>query len=58
MGRRNHVLDGSPRPTREGAILRGQGHPTVKYRDTLHSVVCAKTAAIWIMGLDGPKELC
>jgi len=34
-GPRNHVLDGVHIPPREGAILRGQGWPIVKYRDTL-----------------------
>jgi len=28
---------------REGAILRGKGRPIVKYRNTLRSIICAKT---------------
>jgi len=36
-GPRNHVLDGDPDPPWEGAILRGKGHPIVKYRITLRS---------------------
>ena len=31
VGPRNH----DPDPPREGAILKGKGQPTVKYRDTL-----------------------
>jgi len=27
VGQRKHVLDGSPDPTRDGAILRGSGRP-------------------------------
>ena len=38
----NHVLDGGPDPPWEGAVLRENGRPSVKYRDT--TVVCAKTA--------------
>jgi len=39
VGPGNHVLDGGPEPPWEGAILRGKGHPIVKYRDTLQSLV-------------------
>jgi len=38
MGPRNHVLDEGPDPPWEGAILWGDGCPTVKYRDTLQSL--------------------
>ena len=37
VGPGNHVLDGGPDPSCEGAILRGEGRPIVKYRDTLQS---------------------
>ena len=39
VGPGNHVLDGGPHPPVEGPILRGNGRPIVKYRDTLHSSV-------------------
>jgi len=42
VGPGNHVLDGSPDPPWEGAILRGKGPPIVKYRDT--AVICTETA--------------
>jgi len=42
VGPRNHILDGGPDPPWEWAILRGEGRPIVKYRDT--EVSCAKTA--------------
>jgi len=35
----NHVLDGDSDPPWEEAVLRGKGHPIVKYRDTLQSSV-------------------
>jgi len=39
VGPGNHVLDGVQIPPWEGAILRGKGRPTVKYRDILWSPV-------------------
>jgi len=33
VGPGNHVLDGGPDPPWEGPILRGKGHPIVKYSD-------------------------
>jgi len=39
VGPGNHVLDGGPDSPWEGAILRGNGHPFVKYRDSLWSSV-------------------
>jgi len=39
VGPGNHVLDGGPDPPCQGTILRGKGHPVVKYRDTLQSSV-------------------
>ena len=39
VGPGNHVLDGDPDPPSEGAVLRGKGRPTVKYRDTVQSPV-------------------
>jgi len=37
VGPRNHVLDGVEGPDPwEAAMLRGKGHPIVKYRDTVH----------------------
>jgi len=39
---KNRVLDGGPDPSWAGAILRGNGRPIVKYRDTV--VSCAKMA--------------
>ena len=35
VGPRNHVLDGGPDFSMEGAILRGKGPAIVKYRNTL-----------------------
>jgi len=35
VGPRYHVLDESPDPPWEGAILSGERAPIVKYRDTL-----------------------
>ena len=35
VGPGNHVLDEGPEPPWEGAILRGEGHPTAKYGDTM-----------------------
>jgi len=36
VGARNHVLDGGPDdPPLAREILRGEGRPNVKYRDTL-----------------------
>jgi len=34
-GLRNHTLHGGPDPPWEGAILRGKGRSTVKYRDAV-----------------------
>jgi len=43
VGPGNHVLDGGPDPPMgRGKFLGQNGHPVVKYRDTM--VVCAKTA--------------
>jgi len=43
VGPGNHVLDGRPDPTWEGAILRGEG--ASHYKVYGHSlVICAKTA--------------
>ena len=39
VGPGNHVLDGSPDPPWEGAVLRRKGASIVKYRDTLRSSV-------------------
>ena len=39
MGPRNHVLDGCPDPSREEAIVRGEGRSIVKYWDTVRSSV-------------------
>jgi len=36
---KNHVLDEDPDSPWEGAILRREGRPIVKYRDTLQSHV-------------------
>ena len=45
MGPRNHVLDGVQIPHGKGQIWEGEnGHPIIKYRDTLATVICAKTA--------------
>ena len=41
---RNHVLDGGVQiPTSKHTVLKGMGHPTVKYRDIL-PLSCAKAA--------------
>jgi len=39
VGPRNHVLDGCPDPSREEAIVRGEGRSIVKYWDTVRSSV-------------------
>jgi len=38
VGPKNHVLDEGHHTPWEGAILRGKGHPVVKYR---YSAVCS-----------------
>jgi len=49
LGQRNHVLDGGLDLLWEGAILRGKGHPIVKYRDTPRSYVQKQlNQRIWI----------
>jgi len=60
VGPRNHVLFGGPNPPWEGLILRWERGAPLSAIGTL--VICAKTAvpiqdAIWVVGLDGPKEL-
>jgi len=42
VGLRNYILDGSPNPP--GAILRGKGRTTVKYRDS--AVSCPTVAEL------------
>jgi len=37
VGPCNHILDGVQIPLWKAAIFRGQGHPIVKYRETLWS---------------------
>jgi len=56
VGPGNHVLNGSPDPPWEGAILRRKARPIVKYRDTLQ--LCLPKRLKWIVDLDGPKESC
>jgi len=63
VGPGNHVLDGVQKAPWEGAILRGKGASLVKYRDwTLCGHLCKNSSAdrdaVWVMGSDGPMELC
>jgi len=45
VGPGNHVLDGGPDPPMgRGKFFNENGRPIVKYKDTLYTVVCAKTA--------------
>jgi len=50
MGPRNHVLDGGPVTTWEGAIL-GKGSPIVKYRGLLN-----RSISFWVVDSGVPKE--
>ena len=56
VGPRNHMLDGAQIPPWEGAILSKEGHPTVKYRDTLHKNGLTNRVAISVENSGGPKE--
>jgi len=42
----NHVLNGDPDTHGKRQFLVGMERPIVKYRDTLQSIICAKTAKL------------
>jgi len=44
VGPENHVSDGNLDPLMGRAILRGKRRQIVNYRDTVYTVICAKTA--------------
>ena len=46
VGRGNHVLNRDPDTHGKRQFLVGMERPIVKYRDTLQSIICAKTAKL------------
>ena len=46
LGPGNHVLDGVQVSPGKGQFCVGKGCPILKYRNTLRSVVCGKTAEL------------